>query len=98
MNYSTLEQTVLGLPKTERAHLLQLLLDSLDTPSENEVQEAWLAQANRRAAEIDSGKVILVSGEQLEKEVQALLKLIICSIPIPMPYKSTKNRWLIFDS
>jgi len=74
MNPSTLEQTVLGLPKTERAHLLHLLLDSLDTPSENEVQEAWLVEASRRAAEIDSGKVTLVSGEQLEKEVQALLK------------------------
>ena len=74
MNYSTLEQNVLGLPKTERAHLLHLLLDSLDTPSENEVQEAWLVEASRRAAEIDSGKVTLVSGEQLEKEVQALLK------------------------
>jgi len=71
MNPSTLEQNVLGLPKSERAHFL---LDSLDTPSENEVQEAWLAEANRWAAEIDSGKVILVSGEQLEKEVQALLK------------------------
>jgi putative addiction module component (TIGR02574 family) len=74
MKPSTLEQTVLGLPKTERAHLLHLLLDSLDTPSENEVQEAWLVEASRRAAEIDSGKVTLVSGEQLEKEVQALLK------------------------
>jgi len=74
MNPSTLEQTVLGLPKTERAHLLHLLLDSLDTPSENEVQEALLVEASRRAAEIDSGKVTLVSGEQLEKEVQALLK------------------------
>ena len=74
MNLSTLEQTVLGLPKTERAHLLHLLLDSLDTPSENEVQEAWLVEASRRAAEIDSGKVTLVSSEQLEKEVQALLK------------------------
>ena len=74
MNYSTLEQTVLGLPKTERAHLLHLLLDSLDTPSENEVQEALLVEASRRAAEIDSGKVTLVSSEQLEKEVQALLK------------------------
>lgn len=74
MNPSTLEQTVLGLPKTERAHLLHLLLDSLDTPSENEVQEAWLVEASRRAAEIDLGKVTLVSGEQLEKEVQALLK------------------------
>jgi putative addiction module component (TIGR02574 family) len=74
MNYSTLEQTVLGLLKTERANLLQLLLDSLDTPSENEVQEAWLVEASRRAAEIDSGIVTLVSSEQLEKEVQALLK------------------------
>ena len=74
MNYSTLEQNVLDLPKTERAHLLHLLLDSLDTPSENEVQEAWLIEASRRAAEIDSGKVTLVSSEQLEKEVQALLK------------------------
>jgi putative addiction module component (TIGR02574 family) len=54
--------------------LLHLLLDSLDTPSENEVQEAWLIEASRRAAEIDSGKVTLVSSEQLEKEVQALLK------------------------
>ena len=74
MNYSTLEQTVLDLPKTERAHFLQLLLDSLDTPSENEVREAWLLEADRRVAEIDSGKVILVSDKKLEKEVQSLLK------------------------
>lgn len=74
MNYFALEQTLLALPKTEREHLLQLLLESLDTPSENEVQEAWFVEASRRATEIDSGKVTLVSGEQLEKEVQALLK------------------------
>ena len=78
--------------------LLSNRLLTFDTPSENEVREAWLVKANRRATEIESDKVILVSGEQLVKEVQALLKLIICSIPIPMPYKSTKNRWLIFDS
>ena len=74
MNSLTLEQTVLGLPKTERAHLLHLLLDSLDAASESETQEAWLSEASRRAAEIDSGQVTLVSSEQLEREVQALLK------------------------
>ena len=74
MNASTLEQTVLGLPKTERAHLMHLLLDSLDIPSESDTQEAWLAEATSRAAEIDSGQVTLVSSEQLEREVQALLK------------------------
>ena len=46
---------------------------TLDIPAENEVHEAWLVEASRRAAEIDSGKVTLVSGEQLEKEVQAIL-------------------------
>ena len=74
MNSLTLEQTVLGLPKNERAHLLHLLLDSLDIPSESDTQEAWLEEASRRAAEIDSGQVTLVSSEQLEREVQALLK------------------------
>ena len=74
MNASTLEQTLLDLPKTERAHLMHLLLDSLDIPSESDTQEAWLAEASRRAAEIDSGQVTLVSSEQLEREVQALLK------------------------
>ena len=74
MNSLTLEQTVLGLPKTERAHLLHLLLDSLDIASESDTQEAWLAEARRRAAEIDSGQSTLVSSEQLEREVQALLK------------------------
>lgn len=74
MNASILEQTVLGLPKTERAHLMHLLLDSLDIPSESDTQEAWLAEASRRADEIDSGQVTLVSSEQLEREVQALLK------------------------
>ena len=54
--------------------MLHLLLDSLDTPSENEVQEAWIVEVSRRAVEIDSGKVNLVSSEQLEREVQALLK------------------------
>ena len=54
--------------------LLSNRLLTFDTPSENEVQEAWLVEANRRATEIESGKVILVSGEQLEIEVQALWK------------------------
>ena len=43
-------------------------------PSESEIQELWLGKARRRAAEIDTGKVDLISGEQLELQVQALFK------------------------
>ena len=53
---------------------MHLLLDSLDAPSDTDIQDIWLNEARRRAADIDSGKVNLVSGEQLEREVQALFK------------------------
>jgi putative addiction module component (TIGR02574 family) len=69
---TAIEQSVLGLPKPERAHLVHLLLDSLDTPSSADIQNIRLSEARRRADDIDAGKVNLVSGEQLEREVQAL--------------------------
>jgi putative addiction module component (TIGR02574 family) len=74
MNQTAIEQSVLGLPKPERAHLVHLLLDSLDAPSETDIQSIWLSVARRRADDIDAGRVNLVSGEQLERQVQALLK------------------------
>lgn len=74
MNSTTIEQSVLGLPTSERAHLVNLLLDSLDAPSDIDIQAIWLREACRRADEIDAGKATLVSGEQLERQVQALFK------------------------
>ena len=74
MNPTTIEQSVLGLPKPQRAHLVHLLLDSLDAPSGTDLQEIWLSEARRRADDIDAGKVNLVSGEQFELQVQALFK------------------------
>jgi putative addiction module component (TIGR02574 family) len=74
MNSSAIEQSALGLPEVERAHLVHLLLDSLDDPSSTEIQEIWLHEARRRADDIDAGKVNLVSGELLEQQVQALFK------------------------
>ena len=59
---------------SERAHLVHLLLDSLDAPSEPNIQAMWLSEAVRRADDIDAGKVKLVSGEELERQVQALFK------------------------
>lgn len=74
MNTVTLQQAVLHLPKQERAHLVHLLLDSLDQPSEKNVEQLWLHEAERRAAEIDQGKVQLVTAEELEAQVQSLFK------------------------
>ena len=74
MNSVALEQAVLHLPKQQRAHLVHLLLDSLDEPSEANIQQQWLHEASRRADEIDQGKVQLVTAEELEGQVQTLFK------------------------
>ena len=59
MTSTAIEQSVLRLPKPDRAHLVHLLLDSLDDPSETDIQELWSNEALRPADEIDSGKVNL---------------------------------------
>ena len=74
MTATAIEQTVLRLPKSDRAHLACLLLDSLDEPCGADVQQLWLQEAGRRADEIDQGKVNLVSGEDLDHQVQALFR------------------------
>nr|WP_315245138.1 addiction module protein [uncultured Albidiferax sp.] len=74
MTTAAIEQSLLRLPKSERAHLAQLLLDSLDEPSDAEIQGLWLDEAKRRAAELDGGTVRLVSSEELDRQVQALFK------------------------
>jgi len=74
MKVTAIEKTVLRLPKEDRAHLVNLLLDSLDEPSETDIQQLWLETSQRRASEIDVGKVSLVSGESLEERVQAILR------------------------
>ena len=74
MNTAALQKAALHLPKPERAHLVHLLLDSLDEPSGTNIQQLWLLEAERRAAEIDQGNVQLVTAEELEGQVQALFK------------------------
>lgn len=69
-----IEDEVLQLPKEERAHLIQRLVLSLDTPSVEELRADWLAEARCRAEELDNGSVQAVSGEDVLRKAQALLK------------------------
>ena len=74
MTATAIEQSALSLPKPDCAHLVHLLLVSLDDPSEADIQELWLQEVRSRADEIDAGKVNLVSSEQFEQQVRALFK------------------------
>jgi putative addiction module component (TIGR02574 family) len=74
MNASTIEEEALALPIQERAKLIERLLESLDTLPDQEAEALWLDVAERRAGEIDEGKVQLVAPDELERRVQARLK------------------------
>lgn len=74
MNAATIEEEALALPLEERVKLAERLLESLELLSEKEAESLWLDVAQRRAREIDEGKVQLVTPEELERRIQARLK------------------------
>lgn len=74
MNTETIEETVLRLPMQQRAELAHKLLLSLEEDNEDEIAQAWQAEAIRRAAELDSGRADTVSAEEVRAAAQALLR------------------------
>ncbi|AUB83415.1 addiction module protein [Candidatus Thiodictyon syntrophicum] len=74
MNLQEIERAALYLPEQERATLAQRLLLSLDLPSEAEVEDDWLAEARRRAVELDEGIVQPVSAAEVRRKAMALLR------------------------
>lgn len=74
MDTKAVEKQALELPATERAKLAHKLLESLDTLSDAERETLWLDEAARRAAQIDSGEVELIPGEDVARKARALLK------------------------
>lgn len=61
-----LENQVLGLAPQDRAHLLELLIQSFEP--DTELEQAWIAEALRREAEVKAGRSTIVPGpEALER-------------------------------
>ena len=54
----------ISLPVELRAQLADALLKSLN-PARAEIDELWAAEAERRVAEIEAGKVDLIPGEEV---------------------------------
>jgi putative addiction module component (TIGR02574 family) len=68
----SLETEALRLSATERARLVERLIASLEI--DPEVEAAWAAEVERRNAEIESGAVALVPGEEALARLKAQFK------------------------
>jgi hypothetical protein len=57
-------EKALMLSPSARAHLAEILLESLDYEEDFAVSPEWIAEIRRRCSEIDRGEVELLSGEE----------------------------------
>ena len=67
-----IESAALQLPRSERARLAERLIASLD--EDTEVERAWAEEIERRVAELSSGAVETIPGEQVFDELKDLLR------------------------
>lgn len=54
-----------ALSEQERAELASFLIESLEDEVDADIESAWEAELNRRAAEIHSGSAVGVPSEQV---------------------------------
>ena len=69
-----IEAKIRTLSPEDKAELLRVLIDELDGPADANVEQAWLAEAQRRHREIEEGKVRPVPAEQVFRNLRARLK------------------------
>ncbi len=60
-----LKDAAADLPMSERAELAQFLVRSLDESQTAKVRAEWLALAERRMADVKSGKVLGIAADEV---------------------------------
>ena len=60
----------LSLPVEARVQLVDKLLQSLNLPTQPEVEEAWAKEVDRRIAEDERGEVEMIPGEEVVAELR----------------------------
>lgn len=67
-------QSALALPEVERLELAEALLAACDEGLSRPFNAAWLAEAQRRSAQIDAGTAALTPWSQVKRRVREELE------------------------
>jgi len=63
-------EEALLLPLEDRAELVDHLLQSLNTPTQKEIDRLWAEEAEKRVREYEERKVESLDGEMVIKEIR----------------------------
>jgi putative addiction module component (TIGR02574 family) len=69
-NDRVVEEALL-LPADVRLSLIEKLLTSLNLPIEDQIDQLWAEEAERRVSQIEEGKSRLVPGEEVFAKIRA---------------------------
>jgi len=63
-------EEALLLPREDRAELVEQLLQSLNIPTQEEINRLWIEEAEKRVREYEEGKIKSLDGEQVLREIR----------------------------
>jgi putative addiction module component (TIGR02574 family) len=69
-----LERRARGLSANEKATLARILIDDLDPALDAEVEELWIAEAQRRYEAFHRGELKALSGDEVMKRARNRLQ------------------------
>jgi putative addiction module component (TIGR02574 family) len=69
-----LESKALKLPRKNRARLAQRLISSLDQETDVDAEKLWREEAERRLAELKSGKVTGIPAEKVIRKARSAIR------------------------
>ena len=85
-----IQQEIRDLSLAEKEEVLRTLLEELDGPPNPDVEAAWLLEVERRAAEIDAGKVKCIPAEEVFRKLDAQQKQ--CGLSFTPPQRASCRR------
>ncbi|GBF79565.1 addiction module protein [Aphanothece sacrum] len=67
--YDDIFSAALALSPSSKVMLAEHLLKSLDNENQEEIDKAWVEEAEKRIEEIEKGEIQMISKEQVFKEL-----------------------------
>jgi len=68
-----LTEELLSLPCEDRIRIVERLLESLNAPADDEIEQAWAVEVERRLDELNAGKVRSIPGEEVFADIRQRL-------------------------
>jgi hypothetical protein len=67
---STIIDDAISLPAEQRALLVDVLIQSLNLPLNEDVDHAWVVEAKKRWRELNEGKVLAIPADKVLDEIR----------------------------